>query len=80
MEEFDIISNKSQEVFRKALEAFTDVDFDKAREVLRLEEEIDVLEGEYRTNHIDRLNKLLCQPSSGGVIFFRFVKQFREGF
>ena len=68
MEEFDIISNKSQEVFRKALEAFTDVDFDKAREVLRLEEEIDVLEGEYRTNHIDRLNKLLCQPSSG-VIF-----------
>lgn len=67
IEEFDNISGKSREVFKKTLEALADIDFDKAREVLKLEEEIDDLEREYRTNHIDRLNKLLCQPSSGVV-------------
>jgi phosphate:Na+ symporter len=68
IEEFDNIFGKSLEVFQKAIESFRDIDFNKAREVLKLEEEVDVLEREYRTNHIDRLNKLLCQPSSG-VIF-----------
>ncbi len=67
IEEFDNIFGKSLEVFQKAIESFSDIDFDKAREVLKLEEEVDVLEREYRTNHIDRLNKLLCQPSSGVV-------------
>ena len=68
IEEFDNIFGKSLEVFQNAMESLADVDFDKARKVLKLEEEVDILEKEYRTNHIDRLNKLLCQPSSG-VIF-----------
>ena len=67
IEEFDNIFSKSLEVFKKTLEALRDVDFDKAREVLRLEEEIDSLEKEYRTAHIERLNKLLCQPNSGAI-------------
>ncbi|MCF6462522.1 Na/Pi cotransporter family protein [Clostridium sp. Cult1] len=67
IEEFDNIFSKSLEVFKKTLEALRDVDFDKAREVLRLEEEIDSLEKEYRTTHIERLNKLLCQPNSGAI-------------
>lgn len=67
IEEFDTIFAKSQEVFKKTLEALKDVDFDKARQVLKLEEEIDALEEEYRASHIERLNKLLCQPSSGAV-------------
>lgn len=67
IEEFDNIFGKSLEVFKKAIESFGDVDFNKAKEVLQLEEEVDALEREYRTNHIDRLNKLLCQPSSGVV-------------
>lgn len=68
IEEFDNIFGKSLEIFQKAIESFRDIDFNKAREALKLEEEVDALEREYRTNHIDRLNKLLCQPSSG-VIF-----------
>lgn len=77
MDEFDNISNKSQEVFQNALESLANTDFDKAREVLKLEEEIDALEKEYRANHIDRLNKLLCQPSSG-VIFLDLLSNFER--
>lgn len=68
MSEFENIFSKSRQVFLKTLESLRDVDFDKAREVQRLEDEIDSLVVEYRNNHIDRLNKHLCQPSSG-VIF-----------
>lgn len=68
IDEFDIIFDKTKQVFYKALESIKNTDLDKAREVLKLEEEIDLLEKEYRNNHIDRLNKTLCQPSSG-VIF-----------
>ena len=67
IEEFDNIFGKGQKVLNKTLDAFMDVDFDKAREVLKLEEEVDALEKEYRENHIDRLNKMLCQPSAGVV-------------
>ncbi|MCF6466125.1 Na/Pi cotransporter family protein [Clostridium sp. Cult2] len=67
IEEFDNIFGKSQKVFNKSLEALRDVDFEKARAVLKLEEEIDALEKEYRKTHIERLNKLLCQPSSGAI-------------
>lgn len=67
IEEFDTIFAKSKEAFKKSLEALKDVDFDKARQVLKLEEEIDALEEKYRASHIERLNKLLCQPSSGAV-------------
>ena len=67
IEEFDIIFGKAHEAFKKTMEAFMDTDFDKAKEVLKLEEEIDALEKKYRTSHIERLNKLLCQPSAGVV-------------
>mgnify|MGYP000892172421 CR=1 FL=1 len=77
IEEFDNIFSKSLEVFKKTLEALRDVDFDKAREVLRLEEEIDSLEKEYRTTHIERLNKLLCQPNSG-AIFLDLLSNFER--
>jgi len=68
LEEFDNIANKSIEVFKKASEAFKETDFDMARNVIILEEEIDNLEQVYRNNHIDRLNNQTCNPYSG-VIF-----------
>ncbi|HHV38817.1 MAG TPA: Na/Pi cotransporter family protein [Tepidimicrobium sp.] len=67
MEEFDNIFGKGQEVLNKTLDALINVDFDKAREVLLLEEEVDFLEQKYRANHINRLNKMLCTPSAGAV-------------
>ncbi|GFN35787.1 Na/Pi cotransporter family protein [Tepidimicrobium xylanilyticum] len=65
--DFKVISSKGQEVFIKSLEALKDADLDKARDVLKIEEEIDALEKEYREGHIQRLNKHLCLPSSGAV-------------
>lgn len=68
IEELEIITNKTIEVFKKASESFKESDFDKARNVLSLEEEIDELEKEYRNNHINRLNNQACNPHSG-VLF-----------
>lgn len=68
IEEFNNIFSKAQAAFHQALISFESWDFDGAKEVLKLEEEVNLLEAEYRANHIDRLNKFLCQPSAG-VLF-----------
>ncbi|NLW39689.1 MAG: Na/Pi cotransporter family protein [Tissierellia bacterium] len=67
IEEFNYISSRSLEIFNMALECLENNDLDKAREILKLEEEIDELEEKYRQTHIDRLNKHLCLPTSGAV-------------
>ena len=72
MEEFDNIFSKTHKAFKNTLEAFMNTDFDKAKKVLRLEDEIDDLEKKYRTSHIQRLNKALCEPSAG-VIFLDII-------
>lgn len=68
MKEFDNITNKTIGVFKKASEAFKESDFDKAKSVIKIEEEVDQLEQKYRNNHIDRLNNQTCNPYSG-VLF-----------
>ena len=68
IEEFDNIFNKSKGAFHQSLLAFEHLNFDEARETLKLEEEVNLLEAKYRANHIERLNKFLCQPSAG-VLF-----------
>ena len=68
MEEFENIFGKSHGAFKKALESFENEDYDMVKEVLKLEEEVNYLEEKYRANHIERLNKFLCQPSAG-VLF-----------
>lgn len=68
IDEFNNIFNKVMKAFRMAVESFNEIDFEKAREVVKLEEEVDKLEQRYRDNHIYRLNNRLCYPHSG-VIF-----------
>ncbi|MCR2043130.1 Na/Pi cotransporter family protein [Anaerosalibacter massiliensis] len=68
IDELKIMFDKTENVYTSAIKAFKETDFEKAREVLKQEEEVDFMEKQYRANHIDRLNKLTCQPSSG-VIF-----------
>ena len=65
--EFDNIFDKSHEAFKNALGAFKEENYDLSKEVLKLEEEVNYLEEKYRANHIERLNKFLCQPSAGVV-------------
>ncbi len=72
IEELKIMFDKTENVYEKAIESFEKVDFNLAREVQSLEEEVDYLEEKYRANHIERLNKLTCQPSSG-VVFLDII-------
>src|SRR5690606_15044635 len=66
--EMNNITNNAIEVFKNAVEYFKDTNFDKARHVVKLEEEIDELEQEYRSNHIKRLNEQTCNIHAG-VLF-----------
>src|SRR5690606_34951646 len=72
LKELENIFNKTFEAYKNATEAFHAEDFEKAKMALKLEEEVDRLEKEYRENHIDRLNNMLCLPHSG-VIFLDFL-------
>lgn len=72
LEELQVMFDKVEKVYISSIDSFRDNSIDKAKEVLVLEEEIDEMEKQYRANHIDRLNKLLCQPSSG-VVFLDVI-------
>ena len=60
--------NLCEEAFRTSLIAYKESDETLARQVLRLEDEVDVLEKQNRTNHIYRLNQRLCNTGAG-IIF-----------
>lgn len=66
-EEMHIIFSKCEDAFRKAAEAFAKDSIPIAKEVLILEDQVDNLETQYRSNHISRLNQGLCQTSPGIV-------------
>ncbi|NLP17756.1 MAG: Na/Pi cotransporter family protein [Firmicutes bacterium] len=60
---FDLVAN----IFQKAYMAVENGDRNLAREVLKNEDEIDLMERTYRNNHIQRLNEGVCYPTSGIV-------------
>ncbi|HHW91349.1 MAG TPA: Na/Pi cotransporter family protein [Firmicutes bacterium] len=55
------------DIFHKAYTAVENSDQDLAREVLKHEDKIDLMERTYRNNHIQRLNEGVCYPFSGIV-------------
>lgn len=59
-------------ISRKAMDALSHNDTEKARLLVADDDLVDALEKEYRTNHIDRLNQGLCQPEIG-VLFLDMV-------
>lgn len=62
-----IIYKATKFAIEKAIEALENFDFKSAREVIANEPKIDSLEKSFRTEHIERLNKYICDPSSGAV-------------
>ena len=68
LDELENIFVTSTDVFKKTVVAYKSDDYTLAKEVLLLEENVNVLEREYRNNHIERVNKQLCKPNAG-VIF-----------
>lgn len=67
VEELNEMFNKCEEAFTKAMEAFKNTDEKLAKDVLVLEDEVDKMEKRNRANHIERLNKMLCQTGPGIV-------------
>ncbi|MDO5707555.1 MAG: Na/Pi cotransporter family protein [Andreesenia angusta] len=65
--ELDMLFDKTIDLYKNSLLAFKKADEDIAKEVIMGEAEIDKLEKFYRASHIERINKYLCNPSSGIV-------------
>ena len=72
IDELKIMFDKAENVYTTAVEAFKTKNFKMAEDVADLEEEVDYMEKRYRANHIERLNKQMCQTSSG-VIFLDII-------
>jgi phosphate:Na+ symporter len=67
VEEMGEMYDLCTDVFQSALTSYKDTDEALARQVLILEDEVDRLERQNRTNHIDRLNKMMCSTGAGIV-------------
>lgn len=72
LEELHTMFEKVENIFTKSLLAFKTADSKIAEEVISLEAEVDIMEKQYRTSHIDRLNTQSCEPSSG-IIFLDLI-------
>ena len=67
-EELNVMFDLCEQAFSSAIIGFKDTDESSARKVIGLEDEVDRLENQNRINHIERLNKMLCETGPG-VIF-----------
>lgn len=72
IEELENMSTMTIDVYEKSLTALTNLDQSLALEVLEIENRIDEIEKKLRSNHIDRLNKNLCNTGSG-VVFLDII-------
>ncbi|WP_026894804.1 Na/Pi cotransporter family protein [Clostridiisalibacter paucivorans] len=72
IEELENMFENVEHAFKASMVAFKSANGDIARDVIRYEEEIDLLEKKYRSNHIERLNIMSCEPTSG-VIFLDII-------
>lgn len=72
IEELENMSTMTIDVYEKSLTALTNLDQSLALEVLEIENRIDEIEKKLRSNHIERLNKNLCNTGSG-VVFLDII-------
>lgn len=66
--EFQMMIELAESALAMAVESLDTADSNKAKQVLVLEEEIDVMERSLRKSHIERLNQGVCNPGSA-IIF-----------
>lgn len=72
IKEFENIHGKTLRVYKKSIKALENRNKRIAKEVIKLEDEIDRLEKKYRNNHIKRLEKGICDPRAG-IIFVEIL-------
>ena len=61
------LAEATLEAYDLAIASWVESDAEKANKVFELEKRVDALEKRLRANHIERLNKAACHPTSGVV-------------
>lgn len=76
-DEYDKISKDILETVTNSTNAYRNNDLDLAKTCISIEEEVDYLEEQYRKNHMDRINKGICETNSG-VKFLDIISNFER--
>ncbi|SHK61238.1 Na/Pi cotransporter family protein [Tepidibacter formicigenes] len=72
IKELKIMFDKVMTAYKCSLKAMKNKDIDLAFNVIKMEEQIDIMEKSCRKSHIYRLNNSLCNPESG-IIFLDMI-------
>ncbi len=71
-EDMNEMFNLTIETVSQAIEAFSEMDEEKAMSVIKQEDQIDSMERKFRKKHILRLNEGLCSGSAG-IVFVDII-------
>ncbi|RPF55619.1 Na/Pi cotransporter family protein [Aquisalibacillus elongatus] len=71
-EDLNTMYDLTVDTVKEAIDAYKNMDEDKANEVIQKEQEIDSMERKYRKQHILRLNEGLC-TGSAGIVFVDII-------
>ncbi|WP_331446013.1 Na/Pi cotransporter family protein [Natranaerobius thermophilus] len=77
IKELSDFHEKVSGMYQKAINAFEDEDYEKAREVVEYDDVIDEMEKILRKHHMMRLNEKRCHPSSG-VVYLDILSNFER--
>ena len=73
VEELKRMFDRVQEMYRRAMDAFLKENKELAAEVIRMDTEIDLMDNEYTTHHIERLERNIC-VSKAGILFVDLLR------
>lgn len=76
-DEYEKISNCVLETVTNSTNAYKDNNLELAKTCIPIEDEVDDLEEQYRKNHMDRINKGICEINSG-VKFLDIISNFER--
>lgn len=76
-DEYEKISKDILETVTNSTNAYKNNDFALAQTCISIEEEVDILEEKYRKNHMDRINKGICETNAG-VKFLDIISNFER--
>lgn len=76
-DEYEKISSDILKIVRDTTNAYKNNDLDLAKNCISIEEEVDILEETYRRNHMDRINRGICEINAG-VKFLDIISNFER--
>ena len=76
-DEYDKISSDVMKIVTDTTNAYKDNNLELAKNCINIEEEVDILEETYRRNHMDRINRGICDTDAG-VKFLNILSNFER--